>query len=234
MKTFTHAKIGSRTRRFLSCCARTGTAAVAMLAMVLLVLEPAIPLGAQEATPPPKSLQIVILDDETPLNNISERTAREPIVQVQDENHKPLAGAAVLFAIHPGSTGASALFANGANTLTVVTNSNGVARASGLVMNQVKGTWQLQVTASKDGITTSTTINETNVLPNATPGNPTPNKPPTHFFGSHTMTIFGGIAIIGVVIGIVIAQQTSSNSTHISAGGGTVGAPAGGGIRIRF
>src|SRR5580698_5792365 len=133
---------------------------VALLAIALLALEPALPLGAQEAAPPAKSLQIVILDDEAPLNNISERTAREPIVQVQDENHKPLAGAAVLFAIHPAA-GASAAFANGASTLSVVTNANGVARASGLVMNGVKGTWQLQITASKDGLTTSTTLNET-------------------------------------------------------------------------
>src|SRR5208337_366679 len=94
---------------------------IALLAIALLVLEPALPLGAQEAAAPAKSLQIVILDDEAPLNNISERTAREPIVQVQDENHRPLAGAAVLFAIHPAAGGASAAFANGASTLSVVT-----------------------------------------------------------------------------------------------------------------
>jgi|HubBroStandDraft_1064217.scaffolds.fasta_scaffold30567_2 hypothetical protein len=208
---------------------------VAILAIALLVLEPAMPLGAQEAAPP-KSLQIVILDDETPLNNISERTAREPIIQVQDENHKPLAGAAVLFAIHPAAGGASALFANGASTLNVVTNANGVARASGLVMNQVKGTWQLQVTASKNGLTTSTTINETNVLPNTTPGNTTPNaKPPVHFLGAHGLAIVGGIAIVGVIVSVVIIQQTSNNSTHIGTGGGTVGQPpTSGGFKIHF
>lgn len=208
---------------------------IALLAITLLVLEPALPLGAQEAAAPPKSLQIVILDDEAPLNNISERTAREPIVQVQDENHKPLAGAAVLFAIHPAAGGASAGFANGASTLTVVTNANGVARASGLVMNQVKGTWQLQITASKDGVTTSTTINETNVEPQNTPGNPKPNKPPTHFLGGHGMLVIGGIAVVGAIISIVVIKETGTNTTSISTGGGTVGAPgAAAGFKIHF
>jgi hypothetical protein len=209
---------------------------VALLAIALLVLEPALPLGAQEAAPPPKSLQIVILDDEAPLNNISERTAREPIVQVQDENHKPVAGAAVLFAIHPAAGGAGASFANGASSLSVVTNSNGVARASGLVMNQTKGTWHLQVTASKGGLTNTTTINETNVLPNPPPGNPTPNKPPTHLFGGpHGLALVGGIVGVGVIVTVVAVQQLSNSSTHISTGGGTVGPPAPtAGFKIHF
>jgi hypothetical protein len=206
---------------------------IALLAITLLVLEPALPLGAQEAVPPPKSLQIVILDDEAPLNNISERTAREPIVQVQDENHKPLAGAAVLFAIHPAAGGAGALFANGASTLTVVTNSNGVARASGLVMNQIKGTWKLQITASKGGLTTTTTINETNVLPNPTTGSPNPPKAPIHFLGLHGLTLVSGIVGVGVIGTVVAVQQLSSNSTHISPGGGTVTAPTAG-FKIHF
>jgi hypothetical protein len=204
---------------------------IALLAAALLVLEPALPLGAQEAAPP-KSLQIVILDDEAPLNNISERTAREPIVQVQDENHKPLAGAAVLFAIHPAA-GASAAFANGASTLTVVTNANGVARASGLVMNGVKGTWQLQITASKDGVTTSTTLNETNVEPGTTPGNTNPTKPPTHFFAGHGALVIGGIAVIGAIVAIVVVKETGNSPTNITTGGGTVGAPTSG-FKIHF
>ncbi len=207
---------------------------IALLAITLLVLEPALPLGAQETAAPPKSLQIVILDDEAPLNNISERTAREPIVQVQDENHKPLAGALVLFAIHPAAGGAGALFANGASTLTVVTNSSGVARATGLVANQFKGNWQLQVTASKDGLTTSTTINETNVAPSTTPGNTNPNKPPTHLFGGHGLAVIGGIAVVGAIVTIVVIKATSNSPTSISPGGGTVGPPAGAGFKIHF
>ncbi len=208
---------------------------IALLAITLLVLQPALPLGAQESAPPPKSLQIVILNDEAPLNNISERTAREPIVQVQDENHKPVAGALVLFAIHPAAGGAGALFANGAGTLTVETAADGMARASGLVMNQIKGAWQLQVTASKDGLTTSTTINETNVTPNTTPGNTNLTKPPTRFFGAHGLVAIGGIAVVAGVVAFVVVKANSSSPTSITTGGGTVGPPGGtAGFKIHF
>lgn len=206
---------------------------VALLAILLLVLEPTLPVQAQEPAPPPKSLQIVILGDEAPLNNISERTAREPIVQVQDENHKPVAGALVLFFIHPGLSGAGATFADGAGSLTVETGADGMARATGLAMNQYKGTWQLQVTASKNGLTTSTTINEKNGTPDTTPGNTSPKKPPTHLFGTHGMVVIGGIAVIGTVVAFVVVKAISNSPTNISAGGGTVGAP-GSGFKIHF
>ena len=45
----------------------------------------------------PAKLNIVILEGEGAINNIKQRTAREAIVQVEDENRRPIAGAAVLF-----------------------------------------------------------------------------------------------------------------------------------------
>ena len=113
---------------------------VALLLDSLLLQEHALPLFAQDApaASPPHSLQIVILDGEGALNNIQERTAREPIVQVQDENHKPVAGAAVLFAIHGASSSAGGAFAGGASSLSVVTDANGVAKAVGMLPNKIQ------------------------------------------------------------------------------------------------
>ncbi len=213
---------------------------VALLAILLLVLEPTLPLQAQEPAAPPRSLQIVILSDEAPLNNISERTAREPIVQVQDENHKPVAGAIVLFFIHPGLEGAGGSFASGASSLTVETGADGIAHAPGLVVNQIKGSWQLQVTASKDGISTSRTINETNKLKeeqstenNTTPTAPPPTKPSSHWYLSKPTTVIGGIVVVGVVVSIVVIEANANHSTQITTGGGTVGNP-GAGFKIHF
>ena len=96
-----------------------GARVCALLVAALLLLQPIAPLQAEVAADgaPPQDLQIVILDGEGALNNIQARTAREPIVQVQDHNHKPVAGASVLFAIHGGSEGAAGTFANGATSL---------------------------------------------------------------------------------------------------------------------
>lgn len=105
-------------------------------------------------------LNIVIVEGEGAINNIRQRVVREPIVQVEDENRKPVAGAVVTFFL-PGQ-GASGTFANGTNTLTAVTDAQGRAVATGFRPNNVAGKYQMRVTASKEGQTATTVINQAN------------------------------------------------------------------------
>ena len=63
----------------------------------LLVFQlAAIPTFAQDQAGPAK-LNIVIVEGEGAINSVRQRVAREPVVQVEDENHKPVAGAAITF-----------------------------------------------------------------------------------------------------------------------------------------
>lgn len=124
-----------------------------------LMALPEIPAAAQQA---PGKINLVIVEGEGAVNNIRQRTAREPIVQVEDENHKPVAGAAVLFALP--DEGASATFPNGSHTVTVMTDSQGRAVAHGLRPNGVQGKYQIHVTASHDGQTANAVITQSNVL----------------------------------------------------------------------
>lgn len=128
---------------------------------VVLAGYGAAPAVLAQAPPPPK-LQIVILEGEGAINNIRQRTAREPIVQVQDENHKPVAGAVVVFALP--ERGASGVFANGSTSLTVTTDAQGRAVAAGLRPNGVSGNFQIHVTASHQGQTANATITQSNAL----------------------------------------------------------------------
>jgi hypothetical protein len=107
-------------------------------------------------------LNIVIVEGEGAINNIKQRTAREPIVQVEDENHKPVAGAAVIFALSDQGAGGS--FAGGTHTLSVVTDSQGRAVARGFHPNHVQGQYQIHVTASHNGLTANANISQSNVL----------------------------------------------------------------------
>jgi hypothetical protein len=116
-------------------------------------------MSAQNAGP---ALNIVIVEGDGAINNIRQRTAREPIVQVEDENHKPVAGAAVVFAL-PGQ-GAGGTFAGGAHTLSVVTDSQGRAVARGFHPNTVQGQYQIHVTASNGGQTATANISQSNAL----------------------------------------------------------------------
>ena len=105
-------------------------------------------------------LNLVVLEGEGATNNIRQRTAREPIVQVQDENHKPVAGAIVVFTLP--SNGAGGVFANGAKTLSMVSDNNGQAVARGFQPNGLKGKYQIRVNASHNGQTASVSINQVN------------------------------------------------------------------------
>ncbi len=133
---------------------------IAIFLSTLLSLQ--LPLMAQDAQgPAPQKLSIVIVEGEGAINNIRQRVAREPIVQVEDENRKPVAGASVVFLL-PGN-GAGGTFVDGSRMLTVVTDQNGQAVMRGFTPNNVAGKYQVRVTASHRGQTTTATISQSNI-----------------------------------------------------------------------
>lgn len=178
---------------------------------------------------------ITILEGEGALNDIRQRTAREPIVQVDDENHRPIAGAAVVFLLPNSGPGGS--FADGTQTMSTVTDSNGRASAKGLQPNNVAGAFEIQVIVTVAGQTAQATIHQQNVSKvgdqtghNAS-GSP---QRPVHAFPVKVILITAGaIGVAGTVVAIL--ANNGGSSTVITAGPPTVGPPpavVSGGIRI--
>jgi len=119
---------------------------------------------------PVARIDIVVVEGEGATSNIRQRVTRDPVVRIEDDDHRPVFGAAVVFAL-PVS-GASGEFANGSKTLTVVTDKTGLATAQGLKANDVPGKLQIYVTASYQGLRARTLINQVIQAP---PGSrPTP------------------------------------------------------------
>jgi hypothetical protein len=176
------------------------------------------PPGAPAQAPVAK-LNLVIVEGDGAINNIRQRTAREPVVEVQDENHKPVAGALILF--ETPSRGASAEFPGGAHSLSVTTDAQGRAVARGLQPNSAKGQYQIHITASYGGATASAVITQSN----ASAGSGTAASA-----GSGKLiaiVAFAGAAVAG---GIYWATHTGGGSstnpaTTIAAGAGSVGPP---------
>jgi hypothetical protein len=168
---------------------------------------------AQEPVQP--KLNIVIVEGDEAINNIRQRTAREPIVQVEDENHKPVAGAAVVF-LTP-QHGPSAVFADGTHSTTVMTDANGRAIARGLRPNNAAGKFQIRVSASYQGQTASTTISQTNALgaAGAAAGG----------ISGKVIGLLVGLAAGGAVAGIIIATRGGSKPVTVTPGTPTVGGP---------
>ena len=132
------------------------------LSLASLLAVPDVAVSSAAQAPAVSKLNLIIVEGEGAINNVRQRTAREPIVQVEDENHKPIAGAAVVFTLPQSGPGGS--FANGAKTLQVMSDSKGQAVAKGLRMNNVSGKFQIQVEASYKGVTATTTINQANAV----------------------------------------------------------------------
>ena len=144
----------------------TTVRAFAILLTGLLVLQ-SIPRSLQGQTPEPAKLNIVILEGEGAINNIRQRTARESIVQVEDENHRPIGGAVVTFFLP--DNGASGVFTNGSRSLTITTDQSGKAVAR-VRPNQNKGNMQIRVNANYKGLTANSVINQSNVIGAAVAG----------------------------------------------------------------
>jgi hypothetical protein len=163
---------------------------------------------AHAQTPLPTELNIVVVEGEGAINNVRQRVAREPVVRVEDENHKPIAGVAVVFTLP--TEGATGEFSNGAKSLTMMTDSQGKAAAQGLRLNQIAGKIPIHINASYRGLTARTSITQFSVLP---PG----AKASSSSGGGH-----GGLIAVLVVLGAAAAGggayfATRSNSN--SSGG---------------
>jgi hypothetical protein len=181
-----------------------------------------IPGWSQQA---PAGLQIVIVEGEGALNNIKQRVNRDPIVQVEDENHRPIPGAAVVFTLPnqgPGGT-----FENGSNTLTTTTNNQGQAVARGIRFNNQVGSMQMRVTASFGGQTATAVITQTNLIGTSAGGG-------GGGLGATKWLIILGVAG-AVAAGVIVATHGSGSSSSpttppvptvtITPGTPTVGAP---------
>ena len=115
------------------------------------------PVWAQEPQP---RLRIVVVEGEGTVNTIRQRVSHDPVVEVQDENRKTVEGAVVAFFLP--AQGPTGTFLNGSQTLTVSTNAQGRATASGIRLNGATGQMQIRVSASLQGQTATATITENN------------------------------------------------------------------------
>ena len=109
----------------------------------------------------PIRIDLVVAEGEGVVNNLRQRVSHDPVVRVEDDDHRPVSGAAVVFTLP--ISGASGEFGNGSKNLTVMTDKDGLAAARGLKTNEVSGKLQIFVTASYRGLRARTLISQFNM-----------------------------------------------------------------------
>jgi hypothetical protein len=108
------------------------------------------------------SLNVRVLEGEGAINNVRSRMARAPVVEVQDAQGIPVAGASVTF--QAPATGPGGVFGS-ERVLIAQTDASGRAVGIGLVPNSIAGPFQIRVTVSYQAQMASATINQVNASP---------------------------------------------------------------------
>ena len=194
---------------------------VALLLTGLLLAQA--PLSAQ-ARP---GLKIMIVEGEGAINNIQLGAGKEPTVEVRDESDQPVSGAKVSFALPERGPGGT--FFGASRTVTVPTNDQGRATATGFRPNLYEGRFQIQVTAAAGEKTGAAVINQSNSLPTGVV-----NKV-EHKKGLSRGKIIAILVGVGIAAAIVVAASrddetttaaaTSTPGTSITPGTVVVGTP---------
>lgn len=173
---------------------------------------------------PPGTLKIVVIEGEGAVNNVRTRSATAPVVEVRDENDKPVAGAEVVFQLP--AAGPGGVFHGWMRTQTVRTDEKGRAAASGYAPNDQAGRFNIKVTATHRNKTGSAVISQTNVYRGGG------TAPGIAGGRSGWWKIVVGLGTAGAVIGAVAATRgngTAATTTYkpitITPGPITVGSP---------
>jgi hypothetical protein len=159
----------------------------------------------------PETIAIRTIEGDGAINSIRLRRGHDPVVRVVDSDGEPLSGATVSFLLP--ATGPSGSFPDGGLSLTLQTDSRGMAAAHGLRPNGVAGQFRIRVTANWRGRAAAATILQTNA------------EPVTASKRSKKIAIIAIIA--GAAAGGAVVAARSGKSAQPSAAAG--GAPAPGG-----
>jgi len=139
-----------------------------MRKLLIFVLTAAVSVAGSPKNNPAPPFHVAVVEGDGALNGLPSRTAQEPIIHVADAAGNPLAGARVEFDVPKAGPGAT--FGQDGTHFSTTTNSEGVAKASGLHNNGIPGGFAMLVHVSYQGQTLAdVTLHQTNVAsPNST------------------------------------------------------------------
>ena len=188
-----------------------------LLAQQPVVKQPQPP----ESLPVVESLKVISLAGNHAMNDLERRVMTPLVVQVLDQNSRPVEGAQVVFRFP--LNGPRAEFSNQQPAQTVRTNADGQAAAVGWMAHEV-GTFQVHVTASRGNELGETTLSMTNVNRVVGDGK---EKQKTWWSNKWAkIAVIAGAA--GVAVAVVLLTRGSGKSTTTVTGipgSPTIGGP---------
>lgn len=181
---------------------------------------PAAPAPAQAPVVPApmiENLKVLVLEGQRSINSTTRHVGIQPVVEVRDQNDRPVEGAVVVFRLPPSGPGGT--FPGKELTLRSGTNARGQAAASGFVPNDALGKFDIHVTATYQNQTGEATISQTN-SPNTLAMIPPVGQ---SLWRRHKFLIIGVGAglLVGVIVALVLGHS-SSTAVTIAPGSATI------------
>ena len=179
--------------------------------------------GAQ--LPVEQSLKIRVLAGNDEMNDLERRVMAPLVVQVVDQNERPIESAEVVFRFPISGPGAT--FTGGKSSVVVRTNGTGQAAATNWMANGQVGTFQVHVNASYGNQVGEATVSMTNVTRVVAEA----KKSTARGWWSHRwvkVAVIGGAALavgLGVYFGTRGSSKGSGSTVTINPGSPGVGAP---------
>lgn len=179
-----------------------------------LLLQPFMVANGQGPQAPAPRFKINVVRGEGAQNRVTKgRATSQAVVEVRDENDKPVAGAIVTFTLP--STGPGGTFTSGGAVTTVTTGPTGQATAT-FTPNSVAGSYNINVSATVQGQTATASISQANIAAAAAAGG----------ISGTTVGIIVAVAAAAAVGGVVAARGGGNNAATPAA------APVTPGLRI--
>jgi hypothetical protein len=176
-----------------------------------------------------EKLRILVLEGERGLNDTERSLPALTVIEVRDENDRPVEGAEVTFRLPPSGPGGS--FAGQKFSRSVRSNAQGQAALTGFTPNRELGDFGIQVTATYGTLMGRATIHQTNQAGVNSVTGTRVNKGFFNKWGKWKWIIAGGLTV-GAVVGIILATRGGSGSASstpttviISPGPIVIGAP---------
>jgi hypothetical protein len=175
-----------------------------------------------------EKLRVLVLEGEHGLNDTERGLPALTVVEVRDENDRPIENADVIFRLPPSGPGGS--FPGQKFSRTVRTNAQGQAGATGITPNHELGDFAITVTATYGTLMGRATIHQTNEARVNTVSGTRVNGGFLSKWGKWKWIVAAGLAG-GAVVGIVLATGGGSSSSStpttviISPGPIVIGVP---------
>ena len=135
--------------------------------LVAALISPALSAQTNPSPAPPQAgplvpgLKILVLEGQSAINNLELGSATMPVIEVRDQNDRPVERAEVVFRLP--ATGAGGFFPKQAVTAKFITNVQGQAAATGFLPNHETGRFTIHVTAQFGNQIGEGVITQTNV-----------------------------------------------------------------------